>query len=115
LAISFRGEVAKQAINDKLQGSVATYIRCGEGVNNQIKKFIAESVSEKKFLKSVNIIVKYFTTYVCDSHLFSDIIIVSQCSGATRIWCGGIFNYYFAASLLENLVVKELGESVKIR
>jgi len=112
LAISFRGEVAKQAINDKLQGSVATYIRCGEYY--QIKKFIAESVSENFFLKSVNIIVKYFTTYVCDSHLFSDII-VSQCSGATRIWCGGIFNYYFAASLLENLVVKELGESVKIR
>jgi len=27
---------AKQAINDKLQGSVATYLRCGV-VNNQIK------------------------------------------------------------------------------
>jgi len=38
---------AKHAINDKLQGSVATYLRCGEVVNNQIKKmFIAESVSE---------------------------------------------------------------------
>jgi len=29
---------AKQAINDKLQGSVATYLRCGWIVNNQIKK-----------------------------------------------------------------------------
>jgi len=29
---------AKQAINDKLQGSVAAYLRCGEVVNNQIKK-----------------------------------------------------------------------------
>jgi len=29
---------AKQAINDKLQGSVATYLRCGGDVNNQIKK-----------------------------------------------------------------------------
>jgi len=29
---------AKQAINDKLQGSVATYLRCGGVVNNQIKK-----------------------------------------------------------------------------
>ena len=29
---------ANQAINDKLQGSVATYLRCGEVVNNQIKK-----------------------------------------------------------------------------
>ena len=27
----------KQAINDKLQGSVATYLRCGGVVNNQIK------------------------------------------------------------------------------
>jgi len=29
---------AKHAINDKLQCSVATYLRCGEVVNNQIKK-----------------------------------------------------------------------------
>ena len=29
---------AKQAINDKLQGSVAKYLRCGGVVNNQIKK-----------------------------------------------------------------------------
>jgi len=29
---------AKQAINDKLQGSVATYLRCVGVVNNQIKK-----------------------------------------------------------------------------
>ena len=29
---------AKQAINDKLLGSVATYLRCGGVVNNQIKK-----------------------------------------------------------------------------
>jgi len=29
---------AKQAINDKLQGSVAVYLRLGGVVNNQIKK-----------------------------------------------------------------------------
>jgi len=29
---------AKQAINDKLQGSEATYLRHGGVVNNQIKK-----------------------------------------------------------------------------
>jgi len=29
---------AKEAINDKLQGSVATYLRCGGVVNKQIKK-----------------------------------------------------------------------------
>jgi len=44
---------AKQAINDKLQGSVATYLRCGEVVNNQIKKGLLLSVSKK--LKSVHI------------------------------------------------------------
>ena len=40
--------VRKQATNDKLQDNVATYLRCGGVVNNQIKKgFIVESVSEK--------------------------------------------------------------------
>ena len=29
---------AKEAINDKLQGSVATYLRCGGVVNEQIQK-----------------------------------------------------------------------------
>ena len=29
---------AKQAINDKLQGNLATYLMCGGVVNNQIKK-----------------------------------------------------------------------------
>ena len=39
----------KHTINDKLQGSVATRLRCGGVVNNEIKKrFIAESESEKK-------------------------------------------------------------------
>ena len=30
--------VTKQAINDKLQGSLATYLRCDGVVNNHIKK-----------------------------------------------------------------------------
>jgi len=29
---------AKQAISHNLQGSVATYLRCGGVINNQIKK-----------------------------------------------------------------------------
>ena len=29
--------VRKQAINDKLQGSIAAYLSCGGVVNNQIK------------------------------------------------------------------------------
>jgi len=36
----------KQAINDKLQGSVATYSRCGGAVNNQIKKGLLLNVSQ---------------------------------------------------------------------
>jgi len=35
---------AKQAINDKLQGSVATYLKCGGVVNNQIKKGLVLSL-----------------------------------------------------------------------
>ena len=38
----------KQPINNKLQGSAATYLRCGGDVNNQIKKGLLLSVSEKK-------------------------------------------------------------------
>ena len=38
----------KQATNNKLQGSVATYFRCGGVVNNQIKKGLLLSLSEKK-------------------------------------------------------------------
>ena len=37
----------KQATNDKLQGSVATYLRCG-GVVNQIKKGLLLSLWVKK-------------------------------------------------------------------
>ena len=39
---------AKQAIIDKLQGSVATYLRSGGVVNNQIKKRLLLSVRVKK-------------------------------------------------------------------
>jgi len=39
----------KQAINDKLQGSVATYLRCGGVVNNQIKKGLLLSLWVKSF------------------------------------------------------------------
>jgi len=37
--------VRKQAINDKSQGSVATYLRCGRVVVNQIKKGLQLSLS----------------------------------------------------------------------
>ena len=41
---------AKLAINDKLQGSVATYLRCGGIVNKQIRKGLLLSLSVKLFL-----------------------------------------------------------------
>jgi len=46
---------AKQAINDKLQGSVAKYLTCGCGkvVNNQIRKGLLLSLRVKFFLKQV--------------------------------------------------------------
>ena len=44
---------AKQAINDKIQGSVATYLRCGGVVNNnQIKKGLLLSLRVRIFLIS---------------------------------------------------------------
>ena len=48
---------AKQALNEKLHGNVdyvATYLRCGGVLNNQIKKGLLLSVRVKK-IKSVNI------------------------------------------------------------
>jgi len=54
---------AKQAIIDKLQGSVATYLRCGGRcggvVDNQIKKGLLLTVRVKNFSKSVNIWQSY--------------------------------------------------------
>jgi len=38
-----------QAVNDKLQGIAATYLRCGGVVNNQIKKGLLLSLSVKKY------------------------------------------------------------------
>jgi len=41
---------AKQAINDNIQCSVATYLRCGGIVNNQIKKgsLLSQRVKKNK-------------------------------------------------------------------
>ena len=42
---------AKHAINDKLQGSVATYLRRGGIVNNHIKKDLLLSLRVNEFFK----------------------------------------------------------------
>jgi len=50
---------AKQAINDKLQGSAATYWKCDGVFNNRIKKKLLLSLWVRKFFKSVNIWQRY--------------------------------------------------------
>jgi len=57
----------KQAINDKLQGIVVTYLRCREVVNNQIKKGLLLSLWVKK-IKSVNIWQSYKEERGCLMH-----------------------------------------------
>ena len=47
--------VGKRAINDRLLGSMATYLRCGGIVNNQIKKGLSLNLSVERIWKSVNI------------------------------------------------------------
>ena len=60
---------AKQANNDKLQGSVATYLRCGGVVNNQIKKGLLLSLQVKLFLNRCEYMSKlYQQERVCLVH-----------------------------------------------
>ena len=66
---------AKQAINDKLQGSVATYLRCGGRVNNQIKKGLLLSLWVKFFL-----ICEYLANFVRESAMWSHSLVMSECS-----------------------------------
>jgi len=57
---------AKRANNDKLQGSVATYIRCSGVVNNQIKTCLLLSL--RVIFKSVNIWQSYKLECGCLMH-----------------------------------------------
>ena len=57
---------AKQAINDKLQGSIGTYLRCSWVVNNQTKKGLLLSV-RVNFL-TVNIWQSYSQERGCLMH-----------------------------------------------
>jgi len=59
---------AKQTINDNLHGSVATYLTCGEIVNNQIRNGLLQCVSE--FFKSVNIWQSYKQERDCLVHFY---------------------------------------------
>ena len=70
---------AKQAIIEKLQGSVATRLRCGVVVNNQIRKGLLLSLSVN-FFKSVNIWQSYKQERDCLMHFF----VFWQCVGQVR-------------------------------
>jgi len=59
---------AKQAVNDKLQGSVATYLRCGGVVNSQFKNGLFLSRRVKQVFKSVNIWQSYKQERDCLVH-----------------------------------------------
>ena len=59
---------AKQAIHDKLQGSIATYLRCGGLADNQIKKGLLPSLSMNSLLKYVNIWQSYKQERDCFVH-----------------------------------------------
>jgi len=71
---------AKQAINDKLQDSVATYLRCGGVVNQEIKTGLLLSLRVKKILKSVNIWQSYKQERNCFVHFLR---ILAVCWHAT--------------------------------
>jgi len=70
---------AKQAINDKLQGSVATYLRCGGVVNNQIRNGLLLSLSVKFFFKLVNIWQSYEQERDRLVHLFRLSVVCRLC------------------------------------
>ena len=53
---------ANKVTNDKLQGTVVTYLRCGGIVNNQIKAGLLLCLPVKKLLKSLNILHSYGKT-----------------------------------------------------
>jgi len=59
--------LAKQAIDDKLQGSVATYLRYGGVVDKQIKKGLLLSLPAD-FFTSVNIWQSYKQEHGCLVH-----------------------------------------------
>ena len=70
--------IKKQATNDALPGSVATYLRCGGVVNNQIKKGLLLTLSVKKKSKFVNIWQSYKQEGGCLVHLANTLLKVKE-------------------------------------
>jgi len=65
-----------------------------------------------KYVPTVPCNLSLITALVCDCRSFSDIS-VSQGSVAMHTRCGGTFNKYFTANLLENLTAKNFLKSAE--
>jgi len=63
------GEIIEGGSAGGSEGGVATYLRCGGVVNNQIKKGLLLSLRVKKILKSGNIWQSYKQERDCLVHL----------------------------------------------
>ena len=61
---------AKEALNDKLQRSVAAYLRCDGVVNNRIKKGLSLRLRVKKMFKNRRIFGKVTSKNVIVSCTF---------------------------------------------
>ena len=59
---------AKQAVNDKLQGSVATYLRCGKDANIQINSGLLLSLRMNYFF-SIGEYLSKLQAKACLSHV----------------------------------------------
>ena len=79
-----------QAINDKLQGSVAAYIRCGWVVNNQIKKCLLLSLSVNNCFKVGEYLAK-LQAWTWLSHALSSSF-SSVFLGTESAWDKHVFN-----------------------
>jgi len=90
---------AKQAINDKFQGSVATYWTYGGVVNKHIKKGLLLSLWVKIILKSVYIWQSYKQERDCVVH-FAHL--------ANTLLNTKIFNVHFTANIPRDLPVKKI-------
>ena len=92
---------AKQSINDKLHGNVATHLRCSGVVNNQIKKDLLLSL-RVKFFKSVNIWQSYKQERDCLVHFACLANTLLKEEGSARD------NHVLACNFAKHLPVKKI-------
>ena len=74
-------------------------------INKRLVIWLLTAPPHLEYVTTVLCNLSLITALVCDCHSFSDIN-VSQGSVATHMKCGGIFNKFIAANILENLTVE---------